>query len=231
MPCSAIVPSSLDPALRISRFLDLPKFLNLLTTESLHFCRSDLMEDKLELLTPADFSHRPYETKLRQMIEASVRRQVFINSWHISEHETAMMWRAYEGAVAVVSTVGQLMTVLDASPEDTRVGQVCYHGELIAGGSYDTNILSLCKRPNFEPDREFRAILWRENGPPKTPEPPLDRGVYVTVDLAALINQVVVSPHSKRWLAPTLSAVLDKFGLGHVPLEDSNLNDPPKWMT
>lgn len=81
MPCSPIVATSpLDTNLPISRFLDFPKFIDLLTKSSLHFCRSDLMGDKLELLTPQDFSDRPFETKVKQMIEASVRLQVFINS-------------------------------------------------------------------------------------------------------------------------------------------------------
>jgi hypothetical protein len=231
MPCSPIISTpAFDPNLRISRFLDLPKFLNLLTTKSLHFCRSDLMPDQQELLTPMDFSRRPYETKLRQIIEASVRLQVFINSWHISDVETAMMWRAYEGTVALVSTAGQLMTVLHRSSENTRVGQVCYHGELLASGSYDTNDLSLCKRPSFETDREFRAILWRENGPPQTPGPPLKSGIHVPVDLSALITTIVVSPHSEAWLLPTLKTLLGQFGLGHIALERSKLYDAPAWL-
>lgn len=232
MPCSQIVVSKpIEKDLRISRFLDLAKLLNLVTTQSLHFCRADLLEDQHELLSPDDLHNRPYITKLSQILEASVRPQVFVNSWHISEHETAMMWRAYAGTVAVMSTAGRLMTALDASTENIRVGRVCYHGELLASGaSYDTDILSLSKRPNFEEDREFRATLWKENGPPQNPEPPLHRGVYVPVNLGGLVTEIVVSPFSQKWLTSTLESLFKQFGLGHIPLSRSNLCDPPSSL-
>jgi len=231
MPCTPIPTApAVDKDLRIARFLDLPKFIHLLTSAALHFCRSDLLDDPRELLTPNEVFNRPYQTKLANMIEASVRLQVFISSWHIAEHKTATMWKAYASNVAVMSTVGRLVSVLDHSGEDMHYGRVCYHGELFKGGSYDTNILSLSKRPNFEADKEFRAILWRVNGPPKDPEPPLERGIFVPIDIAGLITEVVVSPFAESWLTPTLIALLERLNLGHISVRRSTLFDPPAWF-
>lgn len=86
----------------------------MVTHKSLPFCRADLMDDPRELLTPDDVRDRPYVTKLKQMLDDSVRRQVFVSSWHVSKHNTATMWKAYEGSVALVSTVGRLVDVLIA---------------------------------------------------------------------------------------------------------------------
>jgi len=72
--------------------------------------------------------------------------------------------------------------------------------------------------------------LWRVNGPPNT-SAAQTKGVFVDVNLGALIAEIVVSPMSETWLTPTLAKLLDQLGLAHIPLRRSTLFDPPHWMT
>ena len=107
--------------------MDLSKFINLIATEAVPFIRLDHFEEPYEGLPPlgnkiseSDLQDLPEEHRAQEVIAlnrntknlADLARQiVFVNCWHLNEHESAAMWRLYlsgsEG-VAIRSSFGDL---------------------------------------------------------------------------------------------------------------------------
>ncbi len=126
---------------KIWRYMDLPKLVAFLETESLHFARADTLGDKFEgswtLLNPlihedhripnimADMDPNTPEHK-RKLYLASLlkyhknvseegKKIFYINCWHGGDTESAAMWRFYgaeAGSLVIQSTYEKLVSAL-----------------------------------------------------------------------------------------------------------------------
>jgi hypothetical protein len=97
------------PPLMVWRYLDWFKFEDLVVNRRLYFRRANCLDDHME----GSFSegNRQFQTALWQRfheaysirrnheqerrINEQIRHRVFINCWHVNEHESATMWRLY----------------------------------------------------------------------------------------------------------------------------------------
>ena len=82
----------------IWRFIDLPKFLDMLVTGSLYFTRGDMFDDPYEGMPPDEYMEavRRGGTNIGSVQHQArmfhhYRADFFINCWHMSEHESAGM--------------------------------------------------------------------------------------------------------------------------------------------
>jgi hypothetical protein len=120
--------------------LDFTKFVSLLDSEALFFARSDALGDPFEgSYSKANLALRPtvYKDKIPDQALTSlsifsreIRKFTIINSWNLSEFESAAMWKLYiasnEG-VAIQSTFKRLTKSFDSYTEDpVFVGMVKY---------------------------------------------------------------------------------------------------------
>lgn len=117
--------SSLDQ--KLWRYMDLPKFVSLLSSRSLWFARADTFEDKWEAFSrevpyPIDGGNSTAEDHLRtlaryhELIQThrdwrrKLVRQLFVNCWVRAEYESVAMWKiygSYAAGIAVQTTVGR----------------------------------------------------------------------------------------------------------------------------
>jgi hypothetical protein len=112
----------------IWRYMDLPKFLDMLETGSLYFCRGDNFEDKFEGSLPEyERIRQEYFNELYKRNNVSraddneytkeFREKIFVNCWHKNAHENMAMWKIYGGASTSVAITTDVRRLADALPE------------------------------------------------------------------------------------------------------------------
>jgi hypothetical protein len=213
----------------IWRYVDLAKFVSMLATRSLFFASpfSLAASDKWEAAYPLEFllAHgnagiKPIE-RVRAEWDRELRR-VFINCWHVNERESAAMWKLYSSGLytlAIRSTVGGFKEACEGTKVYVHwVNYIDYDKEKQAWNNFTDPLFT--KRKSFQHENELRAVTY-------LPEPQADvAGIPVPVDLSTLLERIVVSPYDPPWLQGVVKSLLDKYDLGNVPIETSELNAP-----
>jgi hypothetical protein len=222
------------------RYMSLAKLLSLVSTRSLFFSRSDLLDDPWEgAVTPETIKQmrdslsehiRPEQLDTLLSTISDFRREhrkvVHVTSWHMSEHESEAMWRLYlpgnEG-VAVQSTYARLRDSLASATRSVHLGTVHYldyeTAAIPTGNAYWP---TLCKRRSFEHERELRGVTMVSDNLHQ-PESTLPPGVAVEVDLNTLVERVYVPPKSQPWFHEAVQATLTAFSFD-VPVRRSDLD-------
>lgn len=215
------------------RYMDLPRFVDLLQRRELHLARADKMQDRWEgAYGPTNAAMRPevygahYAAMQEQLpkLAAHARTHIFLNCWYASDCESAAMWSIYdrEGrGVAVRTTKGRLLKSL--------TGPNGVHGATVQYVDYSTQWIPegnlfypfLFKRRSFEHEREYRLLAhWS----PKTlradehntvieAEPDIPpTGLRESVDLTELVDQIFVSPEASDWFHKVVQKLAEDYG-------------------
>jgi hypothetical protein len=153
--------------------MDFTKFVSLISSKSLFFCRADLFKDPFEgsyskanvALRPHVYKDMPSE-KLGKMMEQMsslakwVREWTYISCWHANEYESAAMWDLYaktDEAVAIETTYKKLKSVLPGKAFLGLVKYIGYESEWLPEGN--TFYPFMHKRKSFEHEKEVRAVI------------------------------------------------------------------------
>lgn len=157
---------------------------------------------------------------------------LFVNCWYMGDVESAAMWSGYggsTGAICIMSSVARLKSALEPAQETVFLGEIEYvNYEREAFVPENLMTPALHKRASFAHEKELRAITIssRHRGRP-------GQGLYrlgfgVDVQLADLVDRVLVAPREPDWIVETIRGVCDRFALD-VPVMPSTLLDPPPW--
>ena len=208
-----------NPDTRIWRYMDLGQFLHMVKTRRLTLAPVSVLDDVWEgVLPPAiDGRHPEDQAADRDKTDWSV------SCWHISEHESAGMWRLYSArrGIAVQSTVGRL----HAAVEDAglpyslvKVGYFDYHPqarELPEGfpesGVWreDDRLPFCCKQQAYAFEQELRVLRRGPSDPPKVGQlVGLDR-YELGVQPGDLVERVYVHPDTEHWVYELIPMLLD----------------------
>jgi len=171
--------SDLDEDQVISRYLDLPKFIDLLRTNELHLEPAVNFDDCLEGTLPESIrqsmrEHLEEERTHKSIEELEFERKVITNlsCWTIGPEDNMALWKIYGGSpqsVTISTTVGRLITAaLNWCPEGkVLIKKVRYinHGGDLPDGVYslDQHIFGF-KHIAYSYEREVRVILTRPSG-------------------------------------------------------------------
>src|SRR5690349_2474090 len=103
----------------VRRYLDLPKFLDLLRSKTLYLRRSDSFIDRFEgALTPAiraalDEAHQSGQISYdANKFYQRARQGNFVSCWNLGARDNMALWQLYGGAatsVVVTSTIDRLL--------------------------------------------------------------------------------------------------------------------------
>lgn len=243
MPANVMHPAvrDLQPPtgdLKIWRYLDLPKLLDLFQTRSLHFARIDTLNDPYEATLPLRNAMQDEATimeicaypdtkqnpdQLRAFFQQSThfsRQTLFVNCWHAGSRESAALWSMYgsdKGSVAIQSTYGRLANVLS---EDIYLGLVRYLDFHSPDKGFPTgNLLNraMHKREEFAHEKEVRAFMWYledyagEVSTGLTADCPLGR--KVSVNLGELLESISLQPTMPEWMVTSIKELTDRYGL------------------
>jgi len=231
----------LEPSSRVWRYIDLSKFLSLLSTRSLYFGRADLLEQEGYFPKGSEATFRAFINKARQggpeaaakdwetaLKESNERNRwsVFMSCWIGNAHEDKQMWKTYAGpcGVAIRSTYERLNASLPLTWRSQAVllGKVSYgdYSSLEYAKDVSNHLNIFMSKPlEYEGEREVRAVIndWRltkEQAPP---------GLTVAILPHTLVEAVVTAPGSPQWFVDSVSAACRAFKLD-VPVEKSALD-------
>lgn len=169
----------------IWRYMDLQKFISLISHSGLYFCRADRLGDPHEGSTAIEVVEERADRLASRLLQmdpkdviqqilpslrseaaqgagfnpSSFRDYVLVNCWYRSQHESDAMWRIYAQAgpgVAIKTTVRRLSQSL-CCDESVFIGAVRYDDH--RGPVHQNELLKLLsKRKAFSHERELRAI-------------------------------------------------------------------------
>lgn len=234
---------------KLWRYLDLSKYISMISTNALYFSVASAFEDKFEgargvaqQMEEWDKQQKEYyEIKIkefrdrgaefdrdkqneqiasetvnrRHFLDKAARNHTFLSCWHIDNHESDGMWRAYcndlSSAVAVQTTYKRLYTSLDDKYEMIEIGNVKYKENM------DTLVQEnpfWVKTPPYRYESEARAIF-NEPIPVKIQkgeqEDTVKPGINVPINLDILIEKVYVSPYAQPWFYDVVKSVSEKY--------------------
>jgi hypothetical protein len=234
----------------IWRFLEMPKFRDLMATSELYFCRADLLSDEREGLPPeeylATFGLHPLDLNDRRELlnhigsDAQFREGFYVSCWHLFREETCQMWKKYgnEG-VAITSRYQHLKSALDMMSDRGFIGLVQYSAKHMLGNSANLFRYITTKRSEYAHEQEVRAFLWlpdqsaggnrhydENNGVhplPLTSQPAyVLKGHRRKVDVQALVIDIVVSPWASSATLDEVRQLVSNAGY-EIPVRQSEL--------
>lgn len=228
---------------RVWRYMDLARYLSMLSTGALHFARADQMTDRWEgaygaanvLARPAMYGdHYEMMEASRSQIRETMRRSVYMSCWHQSDVESAAMWDLYqrEGrGIAILTDWASLTSsiISERSVFGARVRYVDYDTTLIP----ERNLFDafLCKRESFSHEREVRLVSLAgslgaetDGGPgADLPEGPV---VPISVRLGTMIKEVRVAPDAPHWIHAVVEDVTRRYGFDFPVVQSDLARDP-----
>lgn len=220
--------------IKIWRYMDTAKFLELLDSSNLFFTNSNNFEDKHEgcfpianFQIPERYNNNSKITPtwlLKDFNETFEYAKMFISCWHANDYESDGMWHSYlnnDFGVAIQSSFEKLTATLDTTTEVVNIGKVKYidyENEIID----ERNIhgIFLHKRTAFKHENELRALIHNRKAPKDLP------GINVKIDLNSLIDCIYISPNAPSWYFNLIKNIIAKYGY-NFSVKESKLNSIP----
>ena len=216
------------------RYMDFTRFVSLLDTGALFFCRPDLLGDPFEgSLSPATPPLLAADPKAGSFTlrEVDIRKfvgQARVNCWHMSEFESEAMWRLYaqERKGIAIKTVFARFKEAFVGDETITASMVRYLDYETEGFPFSNLMIPLFhKRVSFQHEQEVRALFvphLSEDGPDET------AGCYCEVDLPKLVEEIVVAPFAEDWFADLVRSLSERYGIGDR-VQPSTLSKVPTF--
>jgi hypothetical protein len=233
---------------KIWRYMDFTKFVSLLEHRGLFLSRADLLGDPFEGSVPkanhaffqqmfTQIGHQPPDrigeiTTRMSEIRRNIRREIYVNCWHLNDGESAAMWNLYSKSnevIAVQASFMNLFNAIDSTEQDQFylgcVRYLDYESAAIPEGNFFYPFVH--KRLSFQHENEVRVVhlLPRTySGNVFERETPL--GVWKALPLERLMSKVYVSPGSPHWFKELVEQTVHRYGLS-TPVQQSDLNTSP----
>lgn len=203
-------PQPPDPSVLAWRYMDLAKFQSLLSNREIYLRRLDLLPDKYEGLYPRRVrkalaehyatqglteDHALQLASHRVDFAKETRQMLYVNCWHVSNHESEAMWRIYCGGdngLAIVLPYEDLRT--SVSMGTAWIGMVGYLDfELDLLAPADAFRAALHKRREFAYEQEARILSFGNVEFSK----PSDRPTFASLPWQVeVIKNIIVSPYA-----------------------------------
>ncbi|MFA5405113.1 MAG: DUF2971 domain-containing protein [Ignavibacteria bacterium] len=165
-----------------------------------------------------------------------------ISCWHYNSIESAAMWRLYlksnEG-IAIQTDVKSIKRAFANSDSKVYFSKIWYKDYendifyskdvLKSVGYRNANLLIpfICKRKNYEHEKEYRAIVTVENNNKEQINFAKENGgIFVPVDLKLLIKKIILAPGSPPWFKELVEGTLKTYNFD-VEVVPSVVDDEP----
>jgi hypothetical protein len=243
--------------LRLWRYMDFTKYVDLLESKALFLSRVDKFEDTYEGAYPREnleqqLAMREYYQKqyfnddpdyLHQRSAEETKRSewhkqhAYVNCWHASDYESAAMWKLYGQSDNSVAIETDYLTLAKVTSDYIYLGLVTYidyQTESFPQGNEYYRYFH--KRKSFEYEKEVRLFSERipitvDSEGRKAYYPDVDNelpGVKVGVDLTRLVKRVHVSPTAPEWFRNLVEKTTAQFNFSFEIAQSSLYSDPLK---
>jgi len=221
--------------------MDFTKFVSMLENEGLFFSRSDKLEDpfegsfsrgneKLRDLVYKDSKMRESATGVLSQFSRWNRKWTMINCWHMNTCESAAMWKLYartNEAIAIKSSYKQLKECLDNECFVGVVQYIDYETEWLPEGN--SLYPYVHKRLSFAHEQELRAVIQQlpvKDGNMDYSQEPPSGGVWKSVRVNELVNEIYVAPTSPTWYRELVEQILVRYGISKPAIQSSLDHEP-----
>jgi hypothetical protein len=238
-----------DGNTRIWRYLNLPKFVDLLQSSSLHFTRVDEMrkydasEGVSSTLAMKRLIQQVAENKIESPIPELTREQFlrifnssqsddllnrvhFINCWHMSEHENFAMWKVYSEpfGVCIESRYDDLKNSFVDQKWDYYANK---HKIYIGKVEYIDSETQFIRRDNsfwtyLSKRREYSYENELRCVVTEWDQPSFARP---KVDLSRLIRKIRLNPEAPSWYHATVVDLCQRYGFNPSAIVPSALSE------
>ncbi len=219
---------------KIWRYMDLPKFLDLVTSEELYFANSSTLSDKYEGELPAGnlkqlkkaymeeqkYSEAQAQEAADMAIEVAqeVKSNTLVNCWSMNTIESFALWKIYLGSagsgVGIRTNVKALRESLVGTDIDIEMGEVSYRNYL---ENINKNYIMTRKSPFYKYEQELRLLIDQvkigkdEKGEKMIVANKNPNGLKVPIDVNELIQEIYISPFMGDWFEEMLRMTLVKI--------------------
>jgi hypothetical protein len=239
-----------DKTVKVWRYIDFTKFVDLLISNELFFSCPDKFNDSFEgsLTKPTANKINSLSNNNKEFTDfrESIRQIVGINCWHMSQSESEAMWKLYlksnEG-IAIQSTFNRLANCFEKTEDSIGLSVVKYvdyetHEFKITNNSMNFYEPFVHKRDLFSHEKELRAIYINNPSPNKPYIGPLIKEIHsqhmmgmgksIKVDLKCLVENVYISPTSSDWFKNLVAITIKKLNYD-FNVVDSKLRERPSF--
>jgi hypothetical protein len=218
------------------RYMNLEKFLKLISNRKLYFRRLDKLDDQYEGIPIGN--HFEKSIKLIKMYNSITnnkyleairmfRQKVYVNCWNQKEEESFLLWKCYaniKNGVAIKSTYQRVKKYFAKYNLDLPLFFCCInYGDTLSNKS-DWSVV-FTKRKIFSEESEFRIV--------HSPNDITELGIEIEGDMESLIEEVVLAPNMSIELIEMIKIYLEEHGFCNTIIKKSALEyieDPmKKW--
>jgi hypothetical protein len=209
-----------DSSARIIRYMELGRFVQLLTSSSLFFSRIDQFEDAYE-------GNVIFGMDKAGDFEAWVK-SCFVSSWsYFYGAEQYSLWKNFVGpantGIAIVNTVKNVMNSIHESERDNIKPYITNYmpGDFKGGDLGDIITNGITKLEYYAYEQEIRLMHYA--GIRNEEWGQIPQIIQVPVDLNLLIRYVIFSPFNRPWMNEHLKQLIERFGVDNVTFVDSQI--------
>jgi hypothetical protein len=224
--------TDLDRKQTIRRYLDLPKFVDLLSTNELHLEPAVNFDDHIEgtlpeTVRPSFLENIPEKERNNRSIEEleyENKLRTNISCWTLGPEDNMALWKIYGGSSQSVSISTTIHNIISSAFSWCEEGKITLkkiryinHSGKLPDGVYslDEHVFGL-KHEAYSFEREVRVVLTRPFGSPK-------KTLRLPIDVNTYITKITVSPESGIWFFDLVADLVKKYNVT-VPVERSELS-------
>jgi len=223
--------TDLKKSIVLRRYVDLPKFLDLLHSRCLYLRRADGFADRLEgalfpgLRASMNAAHaRGAAHENADDFYRKARTGFYVSCWAIGAKDNMALWQLYGGAktsVALTTTVGRLVDLALSWNVNTELRRVDYVDHRRVSNYAIMGYADVLKFKNeaFAYENELRLIV------PKMGKEWKQNPVGLRLPIASLdtfVRSIVLAPEAEPWFIEAIRGLCSKYDL-NAPIRQSAL--------
>jgi len=211
---------------KLWRYIDLSKFVSLLSTKTLWLARPDTFQDSHEGKFPLAMksSLDKIYSKLGPCPNTNISssddfggvlcRNAYISCWHRNANENMVMWQVYGKDTNIVSIQTDVQS-LKESLEDSKLNGLSFLLKNINYQDHSESNLEnytapfFIKRPHFSFENETRMLYSANKAITASCETPLGHTCKVNPNI--LIKEILVHPDSEGWFVNVVKDIAIKY--------------------
>jgi len=223
---------TLKEDLLLMRYMDLPKFIDMIRTGKLYLTSAVDFNDQLEGTLPESirdsFLNDPevvaaYGNLPIQEREYLNKIRTNISCWTKGTADNMALWKIYGGSkqsVAVMTTLNKIVqsAISWKNISSVALKDVIYidHSGILPDGVYSLSPETFgLKHEAYSFENEVRIVITRDNN--KTPSP-----MRLPIAINSFIEKIIVAPEAGAWFFDMVKDLSEKYGIT-APVENSKL--------
>lgn len=233
-------PQPINKDTKVWKYMNLAKFISLLSKNQLHFTRIDLFDDNFEgSITSKNHYNRKKFLETVTSEESAIRalsdykealKLCYANCWRIDDYESEAMWKLYcplNMGIAIQTTYDKLKKSIEHE-KDLFIGLINYIDyEVDSFGENNIFFQIMHKRISFSHEKEVRIATFAPFTSKNNNEiPPKPEGLTIDWQHNNVIESIYVNPYAPNWYLGVVKDIIQKYELKYE-LKWSNLKKIP----